>query len=198
MIGSEIDQLIISIAKLPGLGKRSAQRIALHLLKHKNKSLKSLMEALQEANSRIINCDSCWNIDTLNPCSICQNRRRDKKTLCIVEDVSDLWAFERAGIYRGLYYVLGGVLSAIDGIGIEELRISKLINRIKKENFKEVILALSTTTEGQTTSHVIADKIEEFNVEVTRLAQGLPIGGEVHYLDENTLNTAFRARRKVI
>ena len=198
MIGSEIDQLIISIAKLPGLGKRSAQRIALHLLKHKNKSLKSLMEALQEANSRIINCDSCWNIDTVNPCSICQNRRRDKKTLCIVEDVSDLWAFERAGIYRGLYYVLGGVLSAIDGIGIEELRISKLINRIKKENFKEVILALSTTTEGQTTSHVIADKIEEFNVEVTRLAQGLPIGGEVHYLDENTLNTAFRARRKVI
>lgn len=198
MIGSEIDQLIISIAKLPGLGKRSAQRIALHLLKHKNKSLKSLMEALQEASSRIINCDSCGNIDTLNPCSICQNRRRDKKTLCIVEDVSDLWAFERAGIYRGLYYVLGGVLSAIDGIGIEELRISKLINRIKKENFKEVILALSTTTEGQTTSHVIADKIEEFNVEVTRLAQGLPIGGEVHYLDENTLNTAFRARRKVI
>ena len=198
MIGSEIDQLIISIAKLPGLGRRSAQRIALHLLKHKNKSLKSLMEALQEASSRIINCDSCGNIDTLNPCSICQNRRRDKKTLCIVEDVSDLWAFERAGIYRGLYYVLGGVLSAIDGIGIEELRISKLINRIKKENFKEVILALGTTTEGQTTSHVIADKIEEFNVEVTRLAQGLPIGGEVHYLDENTLNTAFRARRKVI
>ena len=198
MIGSEIDQLIISIAKLPGLGRRSAQRIALHLLKHKEKSLKSLMEALKEASSRIINCDSCGNIDTLNPCSICQDRRRDRRTICIVEDISDLWAFERTGIYRGLYYVLGGVLSAIDGIGIDELRISKLIKRIKKENFKEVVLALSATTEGQTTSHVIADKIENFNIEVTRLAQGLPIGGEIHYLDENTLNTAFQARRKII
>ena len=198
MIGSEIDQLINSIAKLPGLGRRSAQRIALHLLKHKEKSLKSLMEALKEASSRIINCDSCGNIDTLNPCSICQDKRRDRKTICIVEDISDLWAFERAGIYRGLYYVLGGVLSAIDGIGIDELRISKLINRVKKDSLKEGILALSTTTEGQTTSHVIADKIENFNVEVTRLAQGLPIGGEVHYLDENTLNTAFQARRKII
>ena len=198
MIGSEIDQLINSIAKLPGLGRRSAQRIALHLLKHKEKSLKSLMEALKEASSRIINCDSCGKIDTLNPCSICQDKRRDRKTICIVEDISDLWAFERAGIYRGLYYVLGGVLSAIDGIGIDELRISKLINRVKKDSLKEVILALSTTTEGQTTSHVIADKIENFNVEVTRLAQGLPIGGEVHYLDENTLNTAFQARRKII
>ena len=130
MIGSEIDQLINSIAKLPGLGRRSAQRIALHLLKHKEKSLKSLMEALKEASSRITNCDSCGNIDTLNPCSICQDKRRDRKTICIVEDISDLWAFERTGIYRGLYYVLGGVLSAIDGIGIDELRISKLINQI--------------------------------------------------------------------
>jgi len=198
MVGSEIDQLIISIAKLPGLGRRSAQRIALHLLKYKEKSLNSLMEALKEACSKIVNCDTCGNIDTLNPCTICQDKRRDKKTICIVEDISDLWAFERTGIYRGLYFVLGGVLSAIDGIGIDELNISKLINRIKKENLKEIILALSTTTEGQTTSHVIADKIENLNIEVTRLAQGLPIGGEVHYLDENTLNTAFRARRKII
>tara|TARA_B100001123_G_scaffold450158_2_gene618882 strand:+ start:2615 stop:3211 length:597 start_codon:yes stop_codon:yes gene_type:complete len=198
MVGSEIDQLIISIAKLPGLGRRSAQRIALHLLKYKEKSLNSLMEALKEASSKIVNCDTCGNIDTLNPCTICQDKRRDKKTICIVEDISDLWAFERTGIYRGLYFVLGGVLSAIDGIGIDELNISKLINRIKKENLKEIILALSTTTEGQTTSHVIADKIENLNIEVTRLAQGLPIGGEVHYLDENTLNTAFRARRKII
>ena len=198
MVGSEIDQLIISIAKLPGLGRRSAQRIALHLLKYKEKSLNSLMEALKEASSKIVNCDTCGNIDTLNPCTICQDKRRDKKTICIVEDISDLWAFERTGIYRGLYFVLGGVLSAIDGIGIDELNISKLINRIKKENLKEIILALSTTTEGQTTSHVIADKIENLNIEVTRLAQGLPIGGEVHYLDENTLNTALRARRKII
>ena len=118
MVGSEIDQLIISIAKLPGLGRRSAQRIALHLLKYKEKSLNSLMEALKEASSKIVNCDTCGNIDTLNPCTICQDKRRDKKTICIVEDISDLWAFERTGIYRGLYFVLGGVLSAIDGIGI--------------------------------------------------------------------------------
>ena len=138
MVGSEIDQLIISIAKLPGLGRRSAQRIALHLLKYKEKSLNSLMEALKEASSKIVNCDTCGNIDTLNPCTICQDKRRDKKTICIVEDISDLWAFERTGIYRGLYFVLGGVLSAIDGIGIDELNISKLINRIKKENLKAV------------------------------------------------------------
>tara|TARA_B110000014_G_scaffold261022_1_gene251940 strand:- start:397 stop:993 length:597 start_codon:yes stop_codon:yes gene_type:complete len=198
MIGSEVEKLINSIAKLPGLGKRSAQRIALHLLKHKDKSLNPLMQAMQEAGNKIINCELCGNIDTLNPCSICQDKRRDRETVCIVEDISDLWAFERTGFYRGLYHVLGGVLSAVDGIGIEELSIQNLYDRIKKENFKEAILALSATTEGQTTSHVIADKIENFNINVTRLAQGLPIGGEVQYLDENTLNTAFQGRRKII
>ncbi len=198
MIGSEIDKLIISIAKLPGLGRRSAQRIALHLLKQKDKSLHMLVEALQEANKKIVNCEICGNIDTLNPCSICHDKKRDSKTICIVEDISDLWALERTGFYKGLYHVLGGVLSAIDGVGIEDLRIDKLIKRLDKKKIKEIILALSTTTEGQTTSHVITDKIETFGIEVTRLAQGLPIGGEVHYLDENTLNTAFQSRKKII
>ena len=152
---------------------------------------------MQDAIKKIVNCELCGNIDTVNPCSICNDKRRDKNTLCIIEDISDLWAFERTGFYRGLYRVLGGALSAIEGIGIEELNIDNLIKRVKKEKYKEIILALSATTEGQTTSHVIADKIEHFNIEITRLAQGLPVGGEVQYLDENTLNTAFQARRKI-
>ncbi|MBD42243.1 MAG: Recombination protein RecR [Alphaproteobacteria bacterium MarineAlpha5_Bin12] len=197
MIGIEVEKLINSIAKLPGLGKRSAQRIALHLLKHKDKSLHPLLSSMQDAIKKIVNCELCGNIDTVNPCSICNDKRRDKNTLCIIEDISDLWAFERTGFYRGLYHVLGGALSAIEGIGIEELNIDNLIKRVKKEKYKEIILALSATTEGQTTSHVIADKIEHFNIEITRLAQGLPVGGEVQYLDENTLNTAFQARRKI-
>tara|TARA_B100000029_G_scaffold475556_1_gene518900 strand:- start:128 stop:724 length:597 start_codon:yes stop_codon:yes gene_type:complete len=197
MIGIEVEKLINSIAKLPGLGKRSAQRIALHLLKHKDKSLNPLLSSMQDASNKIVNCGSCGNIDTINPCSICNDKRRDKNTLCIIEDISDLWAFERTGFYRGLYHVLGGALSAIEGIGIEELNIDNLIKRVEKEKYKEVILALSATTEGQTTSHVIVDKIEPFNIEITRLAQGLPVGGEVQYLDENTLNTAFQARRKI-
>ena len=135
----------------------------------------------------------------INPCNLCQNIKRDKKTILIVEDVSDLWTFERIGIFRGLYYVLGGSLSAMSGIGLEELKINKLLKRISDERVVEVILALSTTMEGQTTSHVIADKLEAYeNLIVTRLAQGVPIGGEVHFLDENTLNTAFESRKKII
>ena len=156
------------------------------------------MKSMLEASNKIVNCGLCGNIDTVNPCTICKDTRRDHKTICIVEDISDLWAFERTGFYRGLYHVLGGVLSAIEGVGIEELNLDNLYNRIKKQNCKEVILAVSATTEGQTTSHVIADKIEDLKIEVTRLAQGLPIGGEVQYLDENTLNTAFQARRKIM
>ena len=134
-----------------------------------------------------------------NPCNICSGSNRDKKSICIIEDVSDLWTFERTGFYRGLYHVLGGSLSAINGIGTEELTIKKLIKRIEENEITEVILALSTTMEGQTTTHVIADKLETFkNLTVTRLAQGIPIGGEVHYLDENTLNTAFQSRKKII
>ena len=135
----------------------------------------------------------------MNPCNICTNHKRDKKSICIIEDVSDLWTFERMGFYSGLYHVLGGSLSAINGIGTQELTIKKLLKRIEDDGVKEIILALSTTMEGQTTSHVIADKLEIYtNLTVTKLAQGIPIGGEVHYLDENTLNAAFQSRKKII
>lgn len=198
MSGSEIDRLINEISKLPGLGRKSAQRIALYLLKNKERSLLPLAQTMTEANQKIINCEICANIDMVSPCSICQNSKRDQKTICVLEGVSDLWAIERIGFYRGMYHVLEGTLSAINGIGIDELRINKLIQRIEKQKVKEVILALSTTMEGQTTSHVIADKLESLEIVVTRLAQGIPIGGEVHYLDENTLSTAFQSRKKII
>ena len=181
------------------MGRRSAQRIALHLIKNKEKALLPLVQNLNEANLKIINCDKCYNIDMINPCSICESYKRDETTILVVEDVSDLWTFERIGFYRGMYHVLGGSLSAINGIGLDQLRINKLIKRVVDQNVKEVILALSTTMEGQTTSHVVADKLDEFeDLIVTRLAQGVPIGGEVHFLDENTLNTAFQSRSKII
>ena len=134
----------------------------------------------------------------ISPCSICQNPKRDQKMVCVLEGVSDLWTFERIGFYRGMYHIIGGTLSAINGTGVDELSISKLTKRVENKNVKEVILALSTTMEGQTTSHVIADKLESLQIDVTRLAQGIPIGGEVHYLDENTLSTAFQSRKKII
>ncbi len=198
MANSEIDKLINEISKLPGLGRRSAQRIVLYLLKNKERSLLPLVQSLQEANQKIINCEICGNIDTISPCSLCLDVKRDRQTICVVEDLSDLWTFERIGFYRGSYHVLGGSLSAINGIGTDDLNITKLIQRIKKQSVKEVILALSTTIEGQTTSHVIADKLESIeDLYVTRLAQGVPMGGEVHYLDENTLNAAFQSRKKI-
>ena len=196
---NEIDKLITEISKLPGLGSRSAQRIALFLLKNKNTKLDPLISILEKSKNNIIECSLCGNIDMHNPCNICANKKRDHKTICIIEDVSDLWTFERTGFYKGKYHVLGGSLSAMNGLGINELRISKLIDRIKVQKIDEVILALSTTMEGQTTSHVIADKLETFKeLTITRLAQGIPMGGEVHFLDENTLNAAFQSRKKII
>ena len=199
MDGSHIDRLINDISKLPGLGRRSAQRIALYLLKNKDRSLLPLIQTLETSHKLISECSACGNVDMINPCNICASSNRDQKSICIIEDVSDLWTFERTGFYRGLYHVLGGSLSAINGIGMEELTITKLVKRIEENEISEVILALSTTMEGQTTTHVIADKLESFkNLTVTRLAQGIPIGGEVHYLDENTLNTAFQSRKKIV
>ncbi len=195
---SPIDKLINDISKLPGLGRRSAQRIALFLLKNKNKNLSSLIESLKLSYDKIVECVDCGNIDMQNPCNICKSNSRDKTKICIVEDVSDLWTLEKVGFYRGLYHVLGGSLSAIQGIGTDELKLKNLIKRIENKKINEVILALSTTMEGQTTSFVIADKLEKFNeLNITRLAQGIPMGGEVHYLDENTLNTAFQSRKKI-
>ena len=199
MEGSAIEKLIADISKLPGVGRRSAQRIALYLLKNKDRSLLPLIQTLESSHKLISECSACGNVDLTNPCNICSSANRDQKSICIIEDVSDLWTFERTGFYRGLYHVLGGSLSAINGIGIEELTITKLVKRIEQNEITEVILALSTTMEGQTTTHVIADKLESFkNLTVTRLAQGIPIGGEVHYLDENTLNTAFQSRKKLV
>ena len=198
MNNSEIDILINEISKLPGLGRRSAQRIAIYLLKNKSAKLSPLIKTLTDAQTNIVDCNKCGNIDMIDPCNLCQNSKRDDNTILVVEDVSDLWTFERTGFYKGKYHVLGGSLSAMNGLGINELRISKLIDRIKVQKIDEVILALSTTMEGQTTSHVIADKLETFkDLTITRLAQGIPMGGEVHYLDENTLNTAFQSRKKI-
>ena len=195
---SPIDKLVSDISKLPGLGRRSAQRIALFLLKNKDKNLLPLVESLNLSYDNIIECQTCGNIDMQNPCNICSNNNRDNSSICVVEDVSDLWTFEKVGVYRGLYHVLGGSLSAIQGIGTDELKLNDLLKRVNNNNIKEIILALSTTMEGQTTSFVIADKLETFkDINVTRLAQGIPIGGEVHYLDENTLNTAFQSRKKI-
>ena len=199
MDGSAIEKLITDISKLPGLGRRSSQRIALYLLKNKDRSLLPLIQTLESSHKLISECSNCGNVDMINPCNICSNSNRDQKSICIIEDVSDLWTFERTGFYRGLYHVLGGSLSAINGIGTEELTITKLLKRIEQNEITEVILALSTTMEGQTTTHVIADKLEAFkDLTVTRLAQGIPIGREVHYLDENTLNTAFQSRKKIV
>jgi len=199
MNNSEINKLINEVSKLPGLGRKSAQRITLYLLKNKQKALLPLVQSLNAANIKIINCEICGNIDISSPCSLCNNSKRDILKICVIEDVSDLWTFERIGFYKGLYHVLGGSLSAINGIGIHELSIQNLVKRVKKQKIKEVILALSTTVEGQTTSYVIADKLESIdNLLVTRLAQGVPMGGEVHYLDENTLSTAFQSRKKII
>ena len=199
MHSSEIEKLINAVSKLPGLGRRSAQRIALYLLKNKERALLPLVQSLQDANKKIIDCETCGNIDTKSPCSLCQNVKRDFQTICVIEDVSDLWTFERMGLYKGVYHVLRGSLSAINGIGMDELTITKLMKRIQDQNVKEIILALSTTMEGQTTSHVIADKLESIDsLEVTRLAEGVPIGGEVHYLDENTLNAAYQYRKKIV
>tara|TARA_Y100001934_G_scaffold31441_1_gene35028 strand:+ start:26 stop:625 length:600 start_codon:yes stop_codon:yes gene_type:complete len=199
MNNSEIDILINEISKLPGLGRRSAQRIAIYLLKNKSAKLSPLIKTLTDAQTNIVDCNKCGNIDMIDPCNLCQNNKRDDNTILVVEDVSDLWTFERTGFYKGKYHVLGGSLSAMNGLGINELRISKLIDRIKVQKIDEVILALSTTMEGQTTSHVIADKLETFkDLTITRLAQGIPMGGEVHFLDENTLNAAFQSRKKII
>ncbi len=195
---SPIDKLINDISKLPGLGRRSAQRIALFLLKNKDKNLQPLIDSLNQSYSKIIECNECGNIDSKTPCNICTNAKRDRTLICVVEDVSDLWTFEKIGIYRGLYHVLGGSLSAIRGIGTDEIKLQNLLRRVEQNKIKEIILALSTTMEGQTTSFVIADKLDKFKeLNVTRLAQGIPMGGEVHYLDENTLNTAFQSRKKI-
>jgi recombination protein RecR len=193
----DIDTLIDALAKLPGLGPRSARRAVLHLIKKRSVQLMPLADALYAVAQTARECVICGNIGTSDTCDICTNHRRKEPQICVVEDVADLWAMERPSIFKGRYHVLGGSLSALDGIGPEELRIPFLIDRVKREGVSEVILALNATVDGQTTAHYIADQLEDIGVSVTSLAQGVPIGGELDYLDDGTITAALKARRSV-
>jgi recombination protein RecR len=195
MIGPELDRLINLLGKLPGLGPRSARRVVLHLLKKRETLMQPLASALIEADAKLLTCTLCGSVDTHEPCSICASSGRDTHVLCVVEDVADLWAMERTRAFKGRYFVLGNLLSALAGITPEQLQINKLVARVVSESVTEVILALPATVDGQTTAHYIADRLREANVPATRLAHGVPLGGELDYLDEGTLVAALSARR---
>lgn len=190
-----LENLIKALSKLPGLGNRSARRIALHLLSNRETLMIPLANMIETAAREITSCDTCGNLDTVQPCRICANMQRERSSLCVVAQVSDLWAIERTGYFRGLYHVLGGVLSALDGVGPQDLRIDSLIKRVQEEKIAEVILALSATVDGQSTAHYIADHLAHTTVQVTRLAHGVPVGGELDYLDDGTITTALKARK---
>ncbi|MEM8536782.1 MAG: recombination mediator RecR [Pseudomonadota bacterium] len=189
----DLDHLIALMAKLPGLGPRSARRAVLHLIKKKSLVLLPLADAMQKVGATVRECLNCGNITTADICEICADEKRANGQIAVVEDVADLWAMERARVFKGRYHVLGGTLSALDAIGPEELRIPKLVDRIKTEAVTEVILALGATIDGQTTAHYIADQLPD--VQVTSLAQGVPVGGELDYLDDGTITAALNARK---
>ena len=195
MAGAEIERLIQALAKLPGLGPRSARRAALVMLKKREALLHPLATALNDADRTVRACSTCGNLDSSDPCKLCADARRDGALLCVVEDVADLWALERAAGFSGRYHVLGGALSALDGVGPEDLAIAGLLERAGASEVEEVILALSATVDGQTTAHYIADRLADRGVVVSRLAHGVPVGGELDYLDDGTLATALKARR---
>ena len=195
--GPEILRLIELISRLPGLGPRSARRVALFLLKRRDTLLKPLADALAEAGEKIERCKVCGNFDTVQPCAVCQAGGRDDALVCVVEDVPDLWALERGGAFRGRYHVLGGALSAIDGITPDDLNIPSLVARVEAGGIREVILALNATVDGQTTAHYVAELLEGKGVSVTRLAHGVPVGGELDHLDDGTLAAALRSRRDI-
>ncbi|HSD91924.1 MAG TPA: recombination mediator RecR [Methyloceanibacter sp.] len=193
--GPEIERLIQLLARLPGLGPRSARRAALHLVKKKEQLLQPLAAALAETHDTILTCEICGNIDTQSPCTLCRDPARDRALICVVEEVGDLWALERAGVLNALYHVLGGTLSPLDGIGPDDLSIAKLIERARDPEVKEVLLALNATVEGQSTAHYLMDQLAGCDVAVSRLAHGVPIGGELDYLDEGTLAAAVKSRK---
>ena len=192
--GPEIERLILLLARLPGLGPRSARRAALHLVKRKEQLLVPLAEAMRVAVDAVVVCGACGNIDTADPCTICTDARRDRSTIVVVEDVSDLWALERAGAMNALYHVLGGTLSPLDGVGPDDLNIAGLIDRAREAEVKELVIAVNATMEGQTTAHYITDQLDDAPVSITRLAHGVPVGGELDYLDEGTLSAAINSR----
>ena len=195
--GAEIERLIELMAKLPGLGPRSARRAALALVKKRERLLVPLARSMAEVAEKVTTCRTCGNLASAEQCDICRDPRRDAARICVVEDVADLWALERSAVFRGRYHVLGGVLSALDGVTPESLRIPELAARARDEAVTEVILAVSATIDGQTTAHVIADYLEGTGVEVTTLAKGVPVGGELDYLDDGTISAALKARRPV-
>lgn len=192
---SDIERLIQQLAKLPGLGPRSARRAALYMLKRRETVMQPLLQAMAAAAEHVAVCAECGNLDTRSPCAICTDPARDPALVCVIEDVADLWALERTGFFKGRYHVLGGTLSALDGVGPDDLRIPHLIGRVHSNHVREVILALSFTVDGQTTAHYIADRLTGAGVSVTGIAHGVPLGGELDYMDEATLVTALKARR---
>jgi recombination protein RecR len=195
MTGPEIERLIQLLGRLPGLGPRSARRVALHLLKKREALMQPLSAALADAARAIRPCSICGNLDTTDPCSICVDPKRDVSLLCVVEDVGDLWAMERGRIFPGRYHVLGGTLSALDGVGPEELNIAALVQRVGAGEVREVIVATNATVDGQTTAHYLSDRLADLGVPVSRLAHGVPVGGELDWLDDGTLAMALKARR---
>ena len=197
MASPEIDALTQALARLPGLGPRSARRAVLHLVKKRETALAPLLSALAAVEERLATCGTCGNVDTTDPCAICADPRRDARALCVVEEVADLWALERSRLFPGRFHVLGGRLSALEGVRPEDLSIAALVGRIEAGGVDEVVLAMNATLEGQTTAHYIADRLEALPVRITQLAHGLPVGGELDYLDEGTLAQALRARRPV-
>ncbi|MBR6232128.1 MAG: recombination protein RecR [Alphaproteobacteria bacterium] len=197
MPAKEIERLIGIFSTLPTMGPRSARRAVLSLLNQPKVRIEPMIQTLQEVLDKVQECPVCGNRDTNVPCSVCSDARRDKKQLCVVQDIADLWALERAGIFHGVYHVLGGVLSAINGVGPEELRISQLVERIQSGEVEEVILALPATVDGQTTAHYVAQRIEKYPVKLTTLARGVPVGGELDYLDDGTLQMALKSRRSL-
>jgi len=197
MASTEIEGLTQALARLPGLGPRSARRAVLHLMKKREGALEPLLIALQQVAANLSSCSTCGNLDTANPCSVCRDPRRDDRLLCVVEEVADLWALDRSRLFPGRFHVLGGRLSALEGIRPEDLAIDALVARLTAGGIDEVVLAMNATLEGQTTAHYLAERLEKFPVRLTQLAHGLPVGGELDYLDEGTLAQALRARRPV-
>jgi recombination protein RecR len=197
MAASEIDVLTQALARLPGLGPRSARRAVLHLMKRRETALVPLLRALEKVSETLSTCSECGNVDTRDPCTICADPRRDRRLLCVVEEVSDLWALDRSRLFPGAFHVLGGRLSALEGVRPEDLSIDRLVARVAAGGIDEVVLAMNATLEGQTTAHYLAERLERFPIRLTQLAHGLPVGGELDYLDEGTLAQALRARRPV-
>ena len=197
MSAPQIEHLIQLLSRLPGLGPRSARRAALFLMDKRESHLQPLIQAFQEVADHVKTCPICGNLDTEAPCSLCSNAKRDATQICVVESVADLWALERAGLFKGHYHVLGGVLSALDGVGPDELKIEGLISRVQSGTVQEIIMALPATVDGQTTVHYLAERLAKYPVKITTLSRGIPLGGELDYLDDGTIQMALKSRRDV-